>query len=61
MAGHRQSTSEAAALLAGAAENTDAKVCDVGKYAGINSCGLGLFSHVDILPERAYDANRMLN
>jgi hypothetical protein len=59
--GHRQPAREAATLLAGAAENTDTKVCDVGKNAGINSCGLGLFSHVDILPERAYDANRMLN
>jgi hypothetical protein len=61
MTGHRQSTRKTTALLAGAAENTDTKVCDVGKYAGINSCGLGLFSHDDILPERAHGANRMLD
>jgi hypothetical protein len=60
MTGHRQPAREAATLLAGAAENTNSKVCDVGKCAGINSCGLALFSHEYILPERDQGANRMV-
>jgi hypothetical protein len=48
-------------LFTSAAENTNAKVCDVGMCAGINSCGLGLFGHTDILPEHSEGANRILN